>query len=173
MTSGRSEITLDSITGRTPSDRTSTQRFEAFYEAESERAMGLARLLTTRDEAPDIVQESFIGLYKVWDRTDNPAGYLRRSIVNGAKNSYRERASHSSRSSALLAQLSSAAEPAEYLDDLIASLNPKQKAVVVLRFYLQLQDAEIADALNIRRGSVGPTLTRALRHLRKELPRET
>jgi RNA polymerase sigma factor (sigma-70 family) len=58
---------------------------------------------------------------------------------------------------------------AEYLADAIAALPPKQRAVIVLRFYLDLTTAEIAQTLEIRPGSVGPTLTRALRSLQEAI----
>lgn len=146
------------------------QELEAFYRAEIDGAMRLAVGLTSGGEAHDIVQDAFVGLLRAWDRTANPQAYLRRSIVNGARNTFRRRDSQRAKVTALRAQpRSDTPDDPDELGDLIAALPDKQRAVVVLRFQLQMQDHEIADALGIRRGSVGPTLTRAIRTLRKEL----
>jgi DNA-directed RNA polymerase specialized sigma24 family protein len=45
-----------------------------------------------------------------------------------------------------------------------------QRAVVVLRFYVGLNNVEIAEALGCATGSVGPWLDRALKQLRKVMP---
>lgn len=146
------------------------QDFEEFYEAQVHRAMRMAVALTSADEAHDVVQDAFVGLLRAWDRTDNPRAYLHRSIVNGVRNTYRSRDSQRAKVAALRNIPTSVdASRDEYLDDLIARLPERQRAVVVLRFHLQMQDREIAEALGIRTGTVGPTLTRALRALRKDL----
>lgn len=153
--------------GRPLADR----EFEDLYRDEIARVMRMARALTSVDDAHDVVQDAFVGLLRAWDTTENPRAYLNRSIVNGARNTYRRRDSQRARVTALRNDGAGAPAPTadEYLDDLIARLPDTQRAVVVLKFHLQMQDREIADALGIRTGSVGPALTRALRALRKEL----
>lgn len=54
----------------------------------------------------------------------------------------------------------------DVIDHLLAGLPPRQRAVVVLRFYLDLDHEGIADALGISAGSARSTLTRALANLR-------
>lgn len=56
------------------------------------------------------------------------------------------------------------------LYDALAALPFNHRAAVVLRFYQQFTDTEIADLLHCRPGSVGPWIQRGLRRLRKELP---
>jgi len=145
--------------------------FDAFYLASAPEAIGLAALLVSSPEdAQDLVQEAFAGLLQRWELIDNPGGYLRRSIVNGASNTYRRRARGRFRIEVLSRAEMTRAEPAlDYLADQIEALPPKQRVVIVLKFYLQLRDKEIAEATGMRPGSVGPTLNRAIRRLRTEM----
>jgi RNA polymerase sigma factor (sigma-70 family) len=51
----------------------------------------------------------------------------------------------------------------------VRDLPPRQRAVIVLRYYEQLSEAEIADALGCSRGNVKSTAHRALQNLRTAL----
>jgi len=55
----------------------------------------------------------------------------------------------------------------------LAQLAPRQRAVVVLRYYEQLSEAEIADALGVRPGTVKSQASAALAHLRRVLDENT
>ena len=61
-------------------------------------------------------------------------------------------------------------EPDE-LFDALDRLNPRQRAVVVLRFYDGLQEAEIASAMDMKVGTVKSTLHRSIEQLRKDIER--
>jgi RNA polymerase sigma factor (sigma-70 family) len=156
---------------RTAKSRASVE-FVAVYERSYAGLVRLAYLLTSDAEAArDIVQDCFVNAHQRWDTIDRPDAYLRRSVANGASKTRRDRAHRADRVTRLTQEIRSDAElpGPEYLIDLIQSLPYKQRAVVVLRFYLDLHIDEIADSLGMRTGSVGPTLHRALKHLRKEL----
>jgi RNA polymerase sigma factor (sigma-70 family) len=145
--------------------------FDAFYEETAIEAVRLATLLTSNaEDAQDLVQEAFVGLLRRWGSLENPAAYLQRSITNGAANAYRRRSSASSRQQRLQAQHQATVPGTdEYLADQIAVLPHAQRAVIVLKYYLQLPDREIAELTGMRPGSVGPTLGRALRRLREDV----
>lgn len=145
------------------------QDFEQFYRAEASGAVKLATLLSSPQDAHDLVQDAFVGLLRNWERTDAPRAYLRRSIYNGAISGYRRRSSQEAKVLALTAQERSVRPEFDYVDDQLAKLNSRQRAVVVLRFFLQLNDREIAELTGMKVGSVGPTLSRALKQLRKGL----
>jgi RNA polymerase sigma-70 factor, ECF subfamily len=51
--------------------------------------------------------------------------------------------------------------------ELLRLLTRRQRAVVVAHYYLGLTQQEIADALGVRRGTVGATLSQALQHMRR------
>jgi RNA polymerase sigma-70 factor (ECF subfamily) len=105
-------------------------------------------------------------VYLRWDRLQNPGGYLRRCVVNGARSVQRRRALDRRRPAERLA----AAEPeARELLDALAALSIERRAVVVLRFYEGMTQEEIAEALDVRLGTVKSRLHRGLAELREAL----
>ncbi|WP_329522415.1 RNA polymerase sigma factor [Spirillospora sp. NBC_01491] len=133
-------------------------------------------VLLTRDDglAEEVVQEAFLGLQRRWLRKgppESPEAYLRTSVVNGCRSALRRRTvaarakvvhpvpEASAEASALLRE-----EQAQVLGAL-DGLPRRQREVVVLRFYLGLDDQEIAAALGVSRGTVSSTISRALRSL--------
>lgn len=142
---------------------------EAYYQLYSELVRVAYLLTSDTDDARDIVQDSFLAAHQTWATISNPAAYLRRSVSNRASNLRRDR----TRRSANLLRYGRDAQrevaDTEYLADLITKLPYRERGVVVLRFYLGLSTVEIAGALEMKPGSVGPTLTRALRRLEKAM----
>ncbi|WP_432763079.1 RNA polymerase sigma factor [Actinomadura xylanilytica] len=129
-------------------------------------------VLLTRDDglAEEVVQEAFLGLQRRWLRKgppESPEAYLRTSVVNGCRSALRRRTVAARakvvhpvpEASALLRE-----EQAQVLGAL-DGLPRRQREVVVLRFYLGLDDQEIAAALGVSRGTVSSTISRALRSL--------
>lgn len=147
--------------------------FEQFYLEHFAGLVRLAYLVTLEEqEARDVVQECFIGAARRWDDIDEPLAYLRRSVANRSYRSIRDarrRRDKTERHAALAAV--EVRDDVDELTDVIAGLPARQRAVVVLRFYLELSTDEIAAALDMPRGSVGPTLGRALQRLRVVVPR--
>ncbi|HTZ06396.1 MAG TPA: RNA polymerase sigma factor [Gaiellaceae bacterium] len=129
--------------------------------------------------AEDIAQESFLAAVRALDRFDRrrPFGpWLHRIVVN--------RAIDWSRARALRRELASesAAEPpapergdSPYAHELaagLASLGPEQRAVVVLRYLLDYTPGEIAELLDLPRGTVNSRLRRGLDSLEAALREE-
>jgi len=145
----------------------------ALYEA---HALGLIRLafvmLGDRPAAEDVVQEAFYGLYRRWHAlsdTTNALAYVRSSVINGCRSALRRRVrqltlvgaeqpgeSDSAESSALLSE--------EYRQVLLAirRLPSRQREALVLRYYLDLDEGEIASSMQVSRGTVKSTTSRAL-----------
>jgi RNA polymerase sigma-70 factor (sigma-E family) len=138
-------------------------------------ALGLVRLAVLlvgdRASAEDIVQDAFLGLYRRWDRlpdTSAPLAYLRVCVLNGCRSALRRR------SRAL--RVGNFAEPSAESAEAVALLSEEQRAVagalrglperqreaLVLRYYLDLSEAEIAAAMGISRGTVKSATSRAL-----------
>jgi RNA polymerase sigma factor (sigma-70 family) len=124
-------------------------------------------MLGSRAEAEDVVQEAFARIELRWARLANPGGYLRRCVVNGATDVLRRR--RLEQRFGLLRQQTSEDLAADELIDAIAALAPKPRAAVVLRYYLGLSEREIAEALDVRPGTVKSMTHRALARLRKEI----
>jgi RNA polymerase sigma-70 factor (sigma-E family) len=148
----------------------------ALYEA---HALGLIRLavvmLGDRPAAEDVVQEAFYGLYRRWHSlsdTANALAYVRSSVINGCRSALRRRVRQFT-----LAGLADADQPGEsdsaeaeallgeeHRQVLLAMrrLPSRQREALVLRYYLDLDEAEIAASMRISRGTVKSTTSRAL-----------
>lgn len=140
------------------------------YVRDHDRLVRLAWLLTSSPEvAHDVVHDAFAATHRRWAEVRDPAAYLRRSVVNGAAQHHRRR----HRDLVVMRRHGpddTATRPEdEYLADAIAALPFRQQAIVVLRFWGGLSEADIAAAVGCRPGTVGPALTRALRRLRAAL----
>jgi RNA polymerase sigma-70 factor (sigma-E family) len=121
--------------------------------------------------AEDVVQEAFAGLHRHWGGLRDEAaavGYLRTAVVNGSRSVLRRRktareyvAPHqvNARSAESLAMLSAEHQA---VVDALSTLPPRQREVLVLRYYGGLSEAEIAEAAGITRGTVKSTASRAL-----------
>jgi RNA polymerase sigma factor (sigma-70 family) len=141
--------------------------FEELYAAQFTPLVRLATLLCGQVEpARDIVQDCFVELHVRWRKIDRPTAYLRRSVVNGCRSRARwERLRRGHRSDIEPAE----EQPVDELGDVLARLPQRQRAAVVLKYYERRTEAEIAEILGCRPGSVGPLVTRALRSMRSEL----
>ena len=146
--------------------------FREFFLAESDRLRRFAAFLTgDADSAADLAQEALARTYRQWNRIRNedPGPYARRCIVNLVRSNHRR---------ALLAlrhqrQTRDVEEsPSGRVDEwmrvsrALRQLSPIRRATVVLRFYEDLSEAEIARVLDRPVGTVKSDLHRGLAKLR-------
>jgi len=138
-----------------------------------EHRVRLTRLATAitldRDRAEDVVQDAFSGLHRNADRVSNPGGYLQRSVVNLSIKVQRRR-----RTASLYRPDPAPVSGIPEIDetwDAVRRLPPRQRAVVALRYWEDLSEAQIATTLDWPAGTVKSTLHRALAHLKKEIAR--
>lgn len=173
MTLG-AEVTAMSERSRRDAD------FTAYLHARQPALLRTAFLLTGDPHtAEDVVQSALARLYLAWDRVeraDSPDAYVRRAIVNEATSWWRR---SSRRREVIIEVLPERAtvdgdEPAGSAASdvwaLIRALPPRQRAVIVLRYYEQLSEAEIAQVLGISPGTVKSQASRALTTLRAHAP---
>lgn len=152
---------------------------EDLYRQQRTRMVRLAVLLVDDPAtAEDVVQEAFTGLHQHWSRlqdTRAAVGYLRAAVVNGSRSVLRRRRTArqhrpphqpDARSAESLAMLS--AEHRTVVEAL-SRLPRRQREVLVLRYYGDLSEADIAAATGISRGAVKSTASRALRNLQQHL----
>ena len=143
--------------------------FEAFYRSAWPDAVRLAALLTQRRAvAEDLAQEAFARMYPKWERATRPDAYLRRTLINVSINWYRRNATERGKLPPLV-DVASAELGFDELADAVATLPFRQRAVLVLRYHHGCSEAEIADALGCRPGTVKSLTSRALARLRKEI----
>jgi RNA polymerase sigma-70 factor (sigma-E family) len=159
-----------------PAEESST--FEAYAAARGAALVRFAMLLTGDDHrAEDLVQEALTKAYLRWSRirrTDNPDVYLRRLVINGSRAWWRRRANREtpalvSAERAAPGDLGAEAAARDELWRLIAALPDQQRAVIVLRYYEDLDDATIAQILECTPGTVRTHAMRALQKLRAHL----
>ena len=147
----------------------------SLFRTHHRRLVGLASLLCDdQATAEDVVQEAFAGLYRRWWQLRDPhnaVAYLNRAVVNGGRDHLR-RGRRAEASLQRLAprseELASAeqdvvrSDESDRLWQAIRSLPRRQRQVLVLRYYLDQSEAEIADTLAISRGSVKQHASRGL-----------
>jgi RNA polymerase sigma-70 factor (sigma-E family) len=145
--------------------------FEEFFTSAWPWAYRLAVFLThDSSAAEDLAQEALASMSRQWGAAERPEAYLRRSVVNLCWNWHRHRRVVARR---LPLAVSDDGYDAGFdeLADALAALPYRQRAVVVLRYYGGLSEAEIAAALGCRPGTVKSLASRALATLAEELPR--
>jgi RNA polymerase sigma-70 factor (sigma-E family) len=126
----------------------------------------LAFALTgSRAGAEDLVQDVFVRVHAKWSGVQEPRAYLKRAVVNACSSAQRRRARE--RRHMFTAVDSSVELGADELFDALARLPYRQRAAIVLRFYEGLPDAEVAEALGCRVGTVASLVHRGLAELRK------
>ena len=146
--------------------------FDAFYRAQYAKTVRLARLLTgSAAAAEDLAPEAFIRVHRHASSLDNPGGFLRTTTVNVCHNWHRSRRREALRMVRFGPSLEALSPEVQELDAVVAALPYRQRAVLVLRYWLDLTEADIARSLDCRAGTVKSLQSRALANLRKELPR--
>lgn len=168
----------------TPSQRDA--EFAAFVNASADRLHRYGYLLTgSAGEADDLVQETFLKLYLAWDRVEasrSPLGYARttmaRTHVSRWRSLTRRRAledrvsldrslGRAGQHELDAAHVSSSAAERDALWSALEVLGRRQRVVVVLRFYEELSEPEIARVMGTSVGTVKSQLSRALAILRE------
>ena len=154
--------------------------FEQFVAGNAESLLRTAHLITwDAGEAEDLVQECLIRVARRWTRVrrmDQPLAYARRVLINlafdgaGGRNRRRHEldpapAIVDAPAEDLLVGLHTRDE----LLDALAQLTPRQRAVLVLRYFNDLSEAQVADVLGCSPGTVKSNASRGLARLREVL----
>ena len=162
-----------------PAEESTT--FEAYAAARGAALVRFAMLLTgDGHRAEDLVQEALTKAYFRWARirqSDNPDVYLRRLVINGSRSWWRRRANRETPGLGLTelsapGDLGADAAARDELWRLIAALPDQQRAVVVLRYFADLTEAQIAEAMGCSVGTVKSQHAKALTTLRRHTPAE-
>lgn len=161
--------------------RGSGAALEALFRREWPRAYRTAYLVVHDSAAAeDIAQEAFLAAVRALDRFDRrrPFGpWLHRIVVNRAIDAARARALRREVDAASAATAAAAPDPpaAPFSDevlDALRELGPEARAVVALRYLLDMTPGEIAATLDLPRGTVNSRLRRALDRLGELLGEE-
>jgi RNA polymerase sigma factor (sigma-70 family) len=143
--------------------------FEDLYDGQRHAAIRLATMLTgSRAEAEELVQDVFLRVHQRWHEVEHPPAYVRQAVVNACR-SHRRREERAAAREARVAIVEEvpAALPDDGLRAALRALPERQRAVLVLRYFEDLPDEEIARLLGCRRATVRSMARRALQQLRE------
>lgn len=152
------------------------------YDAHWASMVRLATLLLgSSDHADEVVQDALVGMYRHRARLQgSPLGpYLRRAVVNGCRSVMRHRVvvlMHQQADEQHVAGADSGVLSAELNASVVAALRRlprRQQEVLVLRYYSDLSEKEISEALGISQGAVKSHASRGMQGLRAIITRES
>jgi RNA polymerase sigma-70 factor (sigma-E family) len=158
------------------------REFTPFVRANTSTLLRTAYLLTgNTPAAEELVQDTLVRLYPKWHlvaAADVPIAYVRRSLANGFVNERRRPASREIALDVLPERREPRDAGAELADRdevwrLLRTLPNRQRAALVMRYFHDLPDDEIADALGCRAGTVRSLISRGLASLREQSAGQT
>lgn len=155
-----------------------TEQLTELYRSQRLSLLRLAVLLTgDRAQAEDVVHDAFAALARRWPslaEPDRAAGYLRVSVVNGARSLHRKRAVISRHLRSAAPQPAPAADSSLLAEEqtramvaAVRRLPRRQQQVIALRYWAELSDGQIATELRISSVTVRATASKALKTLRQ------
>lgn len=157
-------------------DRKQERAFEEFVAESGDTLLRLATLLTSdQGLGEDVYQETLHRLAARWSRVDNPLAYCRRvmhNIVIDRARTQQRRPSEIRLADAhdggdpRSADSASAVELRPVLLAALRTLTPQQRAIVVLRYFDDRSENEVAELLGVSPGTVKSTASRAMAQLR-------
>ena len=173
----------EALEGDDPARWTPDDAVERLYTAHYRQLVRLSVLLVRDQEtAEEVVQDAFVALHRTWRGIRDPhAGlaYLRQAVVNRSRSVLRHRAVEHRHLTSAAAQEAAATPSLPGADDAVVrrahraavldalqQLSERQREVLVLRYYLDLDEAGIAEALGISRGAVKSHASRGAAALR-------
>jgi RNA polymerase sigma-70 factor (sigma-E family) len=173
------DASLESVSGEWDAARAVTAIYTTQYRSLVRLAVLLVRDVATAEE---VVQDSFIAMHAAWRRlrdTEKALSYLRQSVVNRSRSVLRHRVVVDKNAPKPAPDMPSAEQGAISLLErsaVIAALRtlpPRQREALVLKYYADLSEAQIATAMGISRGAVKSHTARGVAALRVVLELET
>jgi RNA polymerase sigma-70 factor (sigma-E family) len=163
---------VESPTETLPAGLEARQHVAALYRAHALSLVKLAVLMTgDQPTAEDVVQDAFLGLYRRWQGlhdADKALGYLRSSVLNGCRSVHRVRFRRQGIALDPPEHVGSAEAEAllgEAHREVLAALRrlpARQREAVVLRYYLDMTEAQAAQAMGVSRGTVKSATSRGI-----------
>ncbi len=149
-------------------DRPAPPLFDDLYRRERDGLVRLAFLLTgSQAAAEDLVQDVFLRARPRLEAVDEPAAYLHRSVTNACWSWHRHRRREDQYRPDRPVVVAGTSDVEMW--DALARLAPRRRHVLVLRYYLDYSEAQVAGVLGCRVGTVKSATHRALQDLRRVL----
>jgi RNA polymerase sigma-70 factor (sigma-E family) len=148
--------------------------FEAFVAARYDALLRTAYLLTgNHHDAEDLLQQALVQAVGAWGRMEQPEAYVRTILVRQNISRWRRRRwreVHAAEPPDRGAPDDPGADDRLALQQALALLAPRQRAVIVLRYYEDLTEVQTAAVLGIAVGTVKSQTRDALQRLREAMP---
>ena len=159
-------------------DRKQERAFEDFIASHGDSLLRLATLLTSdQGLGEDAYQETLHRLAARWSRVDSPHAYCRKIlhniVIDQARSQQRKPAEvqlHEAHDAGdpRAQEEAAAVEIRPVLLAALGALTPQQRAIVVLRYFDDRSELEVADLLGVSPGTVKSTASRTMAHLRQQ-----
>jgi RNA polymerase sigma-70 factor (sigma-E family) len=157
----------------------STTQFTTYVRTKGPTLLRTARSLTPNPaDAEDLLQTALTKTYLAWSRIDDHRavdGYVRRTLVNTRTSQWRKRKVDEFSTDQLPEpavgdgpDLTEQQAQRDALMRAISRLPPRQRAMVVLRYYEDMSEAQTAEAMGVSIGTVKSAVSRALGKLRDD-----
>jgi RNA polymerase sigma-70 factor (sigma-E family) len=154
-----------------------TTQFTAYVRIKGPTLLRTARSLTPNpSDAEDLLQTALTKTYLAWDRIDDHRavdGYVRRTLVNTRTSQWRKRKVDEYCTDEVPEppvtggpDLTEQQAQRDAMMRAVARLPPRQRAMVVLRYYEDMSEVQTAEALGVSVGTVKSAVSRALGKLR-------
>jgi RNA polymerase sigma-70 factor (sigma-E family) len=155
--------------------RRQVEELDLFLAERGRELLRAAVLLAgSREAGEDLLQDSLERLLRKWRAIDgNPEGYLRRTMYNLAADGWRRQARWRARLPLLRSRSERAEDDTARVDlhdaliRMLATLPSRQRAVLVLRYWEQLSEAEAAELIGCSPAAAKAAAARGLRRLRE------
>lgn len=121
-------------------------------------------LIGSPETAEDLVQDVLVRIQRRWHRIEQPNAYARRAVVNACNTHHRRRRREDQQPRPVDEAV---ALDADELFDVLAALPERMRAAIVLRFYEDLPDGDIAALLDCAPSTVRSLIHRGLARLRR------
>ncbi len=173
------DSTLGTVATEWDADRAVTEIYGTHYRSLVRLAMLLVRDVATAEE---VVQDSFVAMHGAWRRlrdNEKALSYLRQSVVNRSRSVLRHRVVVDRNAPKPPPDMPSAEHGALALlersavIEALRGLPGRQREALVLRYYLDLPEAQIASTMGISKGTVRSHVARAIASLRAVLEQAT
>lgn len=157
-------ITPSAVSAQVRDDERDLDALTTLFRSQYAPLVRLAFLLVgSNTVAEELVQDAFAQLVRRWNTVEHPKAYLRAAVLNICRSHVR-RAILERRHRSVPAL--SATDSPDELSDALARLSPRKRTAIVLRFYEDLTEEQIASALGCRPGTVKSLIHRGLADLR-------
>lgn len=172
-------VTLEPVAKEWDATQAVTEIYSTHYRSLVRLAVLLVRDVATAEE---VVQDSFVAMHGAWRRlrdSDKALSYLRQSVVNRSRSVLRHRVVVDRNAPKPAPDMPSAEQGALSLLErsaVIAALRtlpPRQREALVLKFYADLSEAQIAASMGISQGAVKSHTARGMASMRAVLEMQT